>query len=282
MRGRLILALVILLAAVPAHGVTITVSPGPGTPLQDAIDAAPAGARIRVQPGVYPETIIVSKKLRIRGKDATVAAGCGSATAVDVIADDVKLQSLTVTGGSFYTVNVQGRTKVAVTNLFVESACPGAQYGINVFNSTEVQVKGNLSVAGLGYGDAFIYIGGIPANARVKVRANTIRGVAHVRGIILEDTSDAPGGGPAITTQRNVILGTTQVGIFLHNSDDLEVVRNVIDGSDGPGIHADATSDNNVIKRNFLSGNNPDVLDDGTGNCWKDNDFVTGTVAPCS
>jgi hypothetical protein len=50
-----------------AHGATIQVVPGPGTPLQDAIDAASAGDTIKLAGGGYPESIVITKPLRLRG-----------------------------------------------------------------------------------------------------------------------------------------------------------------------------------------------------------------------
>ena len=49
----------------------------------------------------------------------------------------------------------------------------------------------------------------------------------------------------------------------------------------GRTIPALATSDGNVIAGNSIEENVTDVLDNGSGNCWRNNHFTTGSVPPC-
>src|SRR5689334_11254231 len=93
----LVFALVVAFAT-PAHAVTVLVTPGPGTPLQDAIDAAPPGAKL-IAEGVFHETIVIDKALTIKGA-GLLEPLCGTATdAVTITADDVKISRWAVLGG---------------------------------------------------------------------------------------------------------------------------------------------------------------------------------------
>jgi hypothetical protein len=64
-----------------------------------------------------------------------------------------------------------------------------------------------------------------------------------------------------------------QTLITLQNADGVRVWRNIIAWSGiGTGIAVDADSDGNRFLKNwFRSAQGTDVVDDGTGNCWKAN-----------
>jgi hypothetical protein len=105
--GQLVTTAVCLTAILArgALGVTIDVFPGPGTPLQDAIDAASPGDTLHVHldplspPPDYQETIVIDKSLRVVGiKDfrsiafkvpPTVFAPCTSPATLTIAADNV-------------------------------------------------------------------------------------------------------------------------------------------------------------------------------------------------
>jgi len=64
LRALLVLACVAPLAVASSAGASVfNVSPGPGTPLQDAIDAASPGDTIRLANGVFHEAIEIDKPL---------------------------------------------------------------------------------------------------------------------------------------------------------------------------------------------------------------------------
>jgi nitrous oxidase accessory protein NosD len=117
-------ALVTLLAGAgsAAFGTTTVVLPGPGTPLQDAIDAAAPGDTLRIQ-DAFEENIVIDKPLRImpsrRGilQGAAISATCGSAAStIDVQADRVTIRDITVSGGTHAAINVVGRNDVRISH----------------------------------------------------------------------------------------------------------------------------------------------------------------------
>jgi hypothetical protein len=57
---------VLALVATAARGATIIVPPGPGTPVQDAINAANPGDTIRLTNASYPEHLQITKAIKLR------------------------------------------------------------------------------------------------------------------------------------------------------------------------------------------------------------------------
>jgi parallel beta-helix repeat protein len=267
----------LILAAVPrVWGRTIHVNPGSGGPLQAAIDGASDGDTLRIHAGTYNEAIDVTKRLRLIGDGAdvvTVDAGCGAFTALNVGADGVTVRRLTVTRGTFYALDVENRDKVTIQETVTVAGCGSEEYGINLYQSTNVKLLRNET--GGGFHDAGIYIGGIPSEARVRAIRNDSTG--NQRGIIVEDSTDVPGGPPTVQVQANTVSGNG-TGIFLHNSDGIRVYRNTVTGNANSGIELDGQSDENRIIGNDISGSTQDVADGGTGNCWKGNTYTTGSA----
>jgi parallel beta-helix repeat protein len=271
--------LVLALGAQPASAKRILVNPGPGTPLQDAIDAADPGDTLKIQPGTYAEAITIDKPLRLMGRDAVIDAGCAVLTAVVVAADAVTLKSLEVRGGNFYTIDAASRDRLVVDRVAVFPTCVGVEYGINVFQGTNMRIRNNRVEDPVGYGDAGIYIGGTPPDADLRVERNVLI-APNDRGIIVEDSLDNPGKPVAVRVRRNEITGAG-TGIFVFGSTGAEILNNIVTNGTAAGIEVTANSSDNLLRGNRLSGNVPDVLDAGTNNCWRSNHYTTGTVADC-
>ncbi|MBM4266164.1 MAG: hypothetical protein FJ144_06035 [Deltaproteobacteria bacterium] len=278
--------LVLLLGlSLPVSAKTIFVSGnGSGTPLQDAIDDADPGDVLRLD-GVFFESIVIDKPLRLLGP-AAIDPGCGPANVVEIASDDVELNRIVAYGGSHATIDIEGRDDVKLTKVFVVSqpfggGCADAEYGIRIFDSTDVSLSGCETVrSGPGhvYSGAFIYVGGIQDDANVRVR-KSFSNYENTVGILVEDSSDVPTfGGLGVILRGNAIVSSVR-GILLRNSDGVLVSRNRSDGNDVTGIEVDATSNNNRLEGNRAHQNGLDVLDDGSGNCWRRNDFDTGTVS---
>jgi len=272
-------SLVTLVAVAPGRTTTIVVSPGPGTPFQDAIDAASPGDTLRVSPGTYPEAIVIDKALRVIAQGCCswiIDAGCAASTAVNILADDVTFSGLAVQGGTFYEVDAEGRDHVKVMRSIMTETCGTAEYGVQVYQSTNAKVLLNETS---GFSDAGIYIGGIGQSGNVRVLKNESSDSA--RGYIVEDCLPGPRG---VVLSGNSALQNTASGVFLHNSDGVRVLHNSVTGLPGTtvsGIELDGTSDDNLIVGNDISENTSDVVDNGTNNCWRNNTYTTGIPPSC-
>jgi len=267
-----------LLSAVPASARRIVVVPGPGTPLQDGIDAALPGDTVRVGPGTYFEAVTIDKPLKVYGRKAVIDAGCGVLTAVQVAADAVTLRTLEVRGGNFYGIDATGRDRTVVDRLKVVPTCVGVEYGINVFQGTNMRIRGNVIEDPNGFGDAAIYIGGTPPDADLRVERNVLH-APNDRGIMIEDSLDNPGKPVGVRVRKNEITGAG-VGIYVFGSNGVEILSNVVNAGTAAGILLTLNSSGNFVTGNRLAGNNPDVVDAGTNNCWRHNVYATGGPVP--
>jgi nitrous oxidase accessory protein NosD len=288
--------LLLLSTSSTTDAASYVVNPGVGT-LQAAIDAASPGDTLKLEFGTYTGAVDIDKSLNIVGPahefgnpaSALIDAECLATAALQITADEVKIQRVTVRGGSFYTIDIDGRTDVQLKEVVpLEGAfgCGGVEYGINIFNSSGVKII-NCDVIGdnngytgvNGYVDAGIYIGGIPSDGKVSVKKSFV--IGNNRGVIVEDS--APVGSGSIRVQKCGIAGN-DTGIFVGNSDGVRILANAVnDGQNSGalvGIELDATSDDNVIKKNSFMNAVTDILDNGTSNCWINNTFVTGTLPP--
>jgi len=269
----------LLLSVAPAAARSIVVVPGPGTPLQDGIDAALPGDTVRVREGTYAESITIDKPLKILGKKAVIDAGCDVLTAVRIISNAVTLRTLEVRGGSFYGIDMSARDLIVVDRITLVPSCADVEYGINVFQGTRMRIRGNRIENANGFGDAAIYIGGTPPNADLRVERNVLTG-PNGRGIIVEDSLDDPARPIGVRVRRNQIVGAA-TGIYVFGSTGAEILSNTISAGTAAGIELTVNSSDNLIGGNRLDGNAPDVLDAGSNNCWRHNVYTTGSVPPC-
>jgi nitrous oxidase accessory protein len=247
--------------------------------LQDGIDAAGPGDTVRVGEGTYFEAVTIDKPLKVYGRNATIDAGCAVLTAVQIAADAVTIRTLTVRGGNFYGIDATARDRTVIDRVSVFPTCVGVEYGINVFQGTNMRIRSNRIEDPGGFGDAGIYIGGTPPDADLRVERNVLN-APNDRGIIVEDSLDNPGKPVGVRVRKNVITGAG-VGIFVFGSTGVEVLTNTITGGSAAGIELTANSNDNFVSGNRLSGNTPDVMDAGSNNCWRHNVYATGTVPPC-
>jgi len=215
---RLATVLPLLVLASTVHGARIDVSPGPGA-IQAAVDAASPGDTLRVHAGTYEEAVVIGRPLRLVGDgaaDVLIDAGCNASSALTVTADGVTIERVAVAGAQELTIDVEFRDDVVVRNTVTTETCGGAEYGINLYQSTNVRIVGNSAS---GFADAGIYLGGLAADAKVRALHNTSTG--NTRGIIVENSS------PGVVVRGNVFTDSAGDGIFLHNADGVVVARNV-------------------------------------------------------
>lgn len=130
--------------------------------IQEAISAAPAGAKIRVGPGHYRENLVIEKPLSLmarHGAGVTVLDGRQRSTVV------------WVRGTGRERVNVSGFTITNGSNIFTNevSATPGSGGGVRVESArveiTDSIIRGNVSCLGAGI---------FSQTATIEVRRNRI------------------------------------------------------------------------------------------------------------
>ena len=266
----------------PVHATT-HVYPGPGTPLQDAIDAAADGAILVVHHGAY-EAVTVTKRLRLihpKNEDPffqpTVIFTCAAPTALTIAADGVRVYGIQVWGGTVSSVDIQNRDDVRLDRVSMTNDCGTAQHAVNVYASTRVKlfrIVANIGPNDDPYEDAVFYLRAIPAGGKIRLKQSGATFTS--RGVTIEDSG--PG---SVTVQGSTIAAVTMGGILLRNSDGILLKGNTVRTAGGIGIELDATSDGNRIDRNEIISGGIDVVDSGTGNCWLRNIYSTGTVPPC-
>jgi nitrous oxidase accessory protein NosD len=274
----------LVLAARFAAAATYLVPPGPGTPIQDAIDAAAPGDTIRLIAEVYFEHITISKPLKLRGagsvstqSDITLLNGeCATGPVITVAADDVQIRDLAIFGDIEGGIDVQGRARVKLKRLFVASNCNAVTVAaVNIVQSTHVLVDRVWAAGATAYpiNAAGIRVADTPQNGRIRVRGS-IAGHYDV-GIHLENNGILS----AYVSSNDVNFNHR--GIVVETTSRASVTRNrLVDNVDN-GIQVTALSSGNSIIANTISGSTTDVSDAGASNCWRNNTFTTGSVPTC-
>lgn len=283
-----LVALALSSVATLSPAAVIDVVPGPGTPIQSAIDAASPGDTIKLAGGSYPEAIVITKALRLHGvartyldgmpTPATIRPGCtGSTSGITVAADDVVIRDLRVEEFTDYGIGIQGRDKVKVRNVMTVPNCIGDTplAGIHVAASTRVTINGVWAVASDPVvGAPAIHLAALAEGANVKLRYTLASG--HTIGLLIDGCA-----------RRSVLVSgcytnfNLDAGIVLQNSDGITVKRTQVQENGLRGIAVDATSDDNKLIGNDVGDTPSDVSDAGTGNCWKRNIYTTGSVPGC-
>jgi nitrous oxidase accessory protein NosD len=281
-----ILSLSLLVWFRVASATTVVVPPGPGTPVQDAIDAAAPGDTIRLTLGQYPEHLVINKALTLRGVRShstepngttSVLGTCGGGPVITVAADAVQVRGIAVYYEAEGGIDATGRTRVKLRDVFVASNCPVVSApAINVAGSTRVTLN-RVWAAGAStrpVGTAGIRIADAPASARVEIGASIA--ADYEVGVLLENDGTASvrlSGSYVNFNDKGVVLQNTS-GAIISN------LRQVIDNTTS-GIELDAASTGNRISKTAIRGSVTDVVDNGTGNCWHNDTYVTGSVPSC-
>ena len=151
---RMLLLLVAALPAALADAKTIHVAPGPGTPLQNAINAAAPGDHIKLATGTYNEAVTINKKLDLTGppfrkgelNEAVIDAGCGAATALAIDADGVSVKRVTVTGAPSIRSTSTARLECASRMLHPSKTSSAAAQSSMASTSSTVRMSRSATV----------------------------------------------------------------------------------------------------------------------------------------
>ena len=280
------LAALMLLAQLPsAVAATIDVKPGPNA-IPKAIAKAHAGDLLRVHDGTYGGGFDIDKRVTLRGVGGRplIDGRCNHRATISTAHSGVHLDHLKVVGaaegfGQFPSeVDFRGLARGTIHDLVIHDTCgyvpDGAEYGINVFNSGQVEVSDNQITGG--FSDAGIYIGGIVDTGGGQLRVINNASYLNHRGVIVEDS----GFNGIVVVSNNSIhrnLGNgvegTHAGIFLHNSDEVRMRGNAVRNNGNFGINIDSNSDNNRLFDNTVHSQWTDLENDGSGNCGSGNTF---------
>lgn len=273
----------VAVAAMPAgvHARSVVVSPGPGTPLGDAIAGARPGDVITLADGVYSEAVVIDKPLGFRTAQpwnvaqVVIDAGCSVPTAVTVASNDVwwRLGGVTIRGGTESAVDVLGTSGFIVHRFRAERTCPATRFGLRIDAATRAKVN-RFDVDG--FVEAGVLVAHLPEQARMTVAHGFARHCG--RGVLAED--DLSG----LLLKDIEITDSEIAGIELRDTAAVKVkinrINGKLDGSTAVGIWAGPGSTGSLLLGNEIAGHVADVADDGTSNCWKGNTFTSGTIDP--
>ena len=250
---------------------TIDVRPGAGT-LAAALAGAQPGDVLRLHGGVFtgPVTVLTADvTIEPAGDGAvTIDGGCTSIAAVTIEADGLSLTGpMTVTGGRIYELNAFDIVNGTVNGLTLDPGTCRGSVGMFLQRAGAVLVS---RVAMDGFGGAGIEVLGVTDTdgGRLTLASNVVTDSGY--GIIAQDI---PPGSLAISGNR--VLRNQFAGITLQNADGVLIHRNVAKNDGSYGIALDRISDGNRVVRNRAHGNEFDLSNAGSGNCFRANRYVT-------
>jgi hypothetical protein len=298
-----VLVLLGVLGGTPASAARIDVSPGPGTPLQDAIDSAAAGDTVFVHNGAYPEAIVIDRSLRVVTDSAVdlgpaggpLASSCDTPYTLEITAPRVIISgrlreypALNVWGGSVASIGVHDAGKVVLKHVTTQNACPGGM-GIDVravtrfkspmsafwaLNQSDVPGAPGCRVSALGDGRVDLLYAMCRSTFLFRPNLHFFGGPA----ILVQDPGQVRVkrsvfhncGAPAA-----VLEGAS--GVTVQASDFVTCAMILGEPDHFPGVSLDAASTGNRVRGSVLSG---PIVDAGSGNCFVGNEDDDGDPWP--
>lgn len=295
---RSIIVALLLLSVGPGRAAVIDVFPGPGTPFQDAIDAASEGDTLRIHGGsvtaVYPEALVIDKPLKIKkastGLDVIVDAGCAAPAVLDIASDRVRVRGRGGGGfvdplfrfrrGQSYGVRVQNAFKVSLRNLDVTAGgdCGGPGTAVAVVQGRGVTLR-SLHAFGNGPGSVALHIADIALGETVRVRKG--RYGAETGVLITDSTQGATlgRGGISLGSISLELSPPSGTHVVLQNADGIVMSESHVVAFTGQptlSLSLDALSDFNAF---FDNVNCVSVLNQGSGNCGENS--CDALLPPC-
>lgn len=230
---------VVLLAGLPIQAVASTL-PGvdcnvlPGTGLQRAIDAAAAGARVVLCPGVYKERITIAKSIVLEAREGAIldglelGAGHGITLAPGV-------SRVTISGLELRNFRGAFRAESASIGIFASGTAREI-----VLDSLRIHHNGWAGVAALGFAEDW------------TIRNTTFRDQRNFH-VLTENAT-------RWTVEKNTFSGTAEAGIVLFAARETTVAENVVAGTGsaaiavGPRFHDDAPAREVNVQLNRVTG----------------------------
>ena len=216
------------------------------TPLQQRLDAAPAGATIQVPRGTHVGPLVLRKPVRLLGAAGAVIDGGGRGHVIDIQAPDVEIGGLVIrrSGSNLSTddagIHVRAPRAVIRDNTIVDTL-----HGVYLRKADECRIERNV-VRGRAAPEGIVD----PLTRGLNLSSDELCSV--------ELQQDRRGNGIHIWNgSRHAIAGNdirgTRDGIYFQFCDDTHIARNVI-ADVRYGLHY-MYSDRNVFEENVFTRN---------------------------
>jgi hypothetical protein len=306
------LAVLIAIPVTSLAGSITTVSPGPGTPLQDAINAAAPNSTLVLEPtptdAIFTEAVVINKPLTLRATARQGDRGVGidasstnAAFAVDITADNVTLRGsspefdLQVYGGTTASIHIAARTRIR----FIDVGA-GVDFGqqptaLLLDGTTGISIKRGEFISN---GSPAVRMVNIPTGAKININGGDMKFFGgDFRGnpaLLIQDSGVGTTvlGKGGIRLQKQFAIGG---GVVIANSSGILVRGPRVRFLPPPAIgcsDSDCTAltlGGSSTLNHFVnvaiqaSGNGSVAVSDaGTGNCGDNLTYIgTGTLAPC-
>jgi parallel beta-helix repeat protein len=194
------IAFAALLVWLPASAAADTITVHPSGSIQDAIDHAHPGDKVKLTSGTYEQCVVIKKDdIEVRGSGAKTTKLVPPATpAPDCMDNGISVTDSDQNGNVIHTVNdvhisgltVHGFASIGIvffgtSDIEVDHvvATNNTDYGITAFNSSKIDFSDNTT---LDNGEAGIYVGDSP-QAKAEVEDNEANG--NDFGILVRDAS---------------------------------------------------------------------------------------------
>lgn len=170
--------------------------------IQEAIDAAPAGAVVTIAAGAYAENLVITKGITLVGVgDVTIEPADGEPITIsgDLGGDDVTLQNLDIVGSTGdYGVYVTDNANVGTLTMHQSSISGAGSYALFVYNADTNQTPSAAEVVVTDTTFANNGYDGAPGAAHIKLFGFT--GDATIQNVTIE------GGSGGVTAPNSLTL----------------------------------------------------------------------------
>ena len=267
----------------PVHGrAKIEVFPGKHA-LARALAGAEVGDELLLHTGSYHEHVTVSTQgllIHPFGDGPVVVDGkCLAQVTIAVLASDVSIIGLRVQGASEgfggppTEIDYEAVQGGLLSGVLAIDTCD-AEYGVRVEAGGGVSLTGG---AATGFSVAGIDLAGVTDPSGVKVVG--MSSYENARGVVIEDSV---GSSASILITRSNVYSNVSSGIYVANSDGIQVKSDTVTVNGTSGVELDGTSDRNRVEYVTSSGQTYDMANDGgTGNCFVHDRYATsfGTIS---